>query len=243
MSDWSAIRLAPVGDAALLIELGQTVDEAINARVLALDAAIRALDLPGVVELVPTYRSILLHLDPEVTDAVTLAAQIRRLRLDGLDQAPAGRLWTVPVAYGGANGLDLDEVAAMHGLTPEQVIALHGKPTYRVYMIGFIPGFTYLGGLDPALHTSRRENPRLKTPAGTISIGGAQAAVSSVECPSGWRLLGRTPVRAFDAERNPPFLFAPGDRIRFRPIPADGFAALDAHAAGHDPLIEPEEAA
>lgn len=243
MSAAGAVRLAAVGDTALLIELGQVIDEAVNARVLALDAAIRAAPPAGIVEIVPTYRSLLIHLDPLVTDAETLGSALLPLTQNVPAQAPAGRRWTVPVAYGGLHGIDLAAVAARHGLTEAQVIARHTGPAYRVFMIGFMPGFTYLGGLDPGLHTPRRDDPRLKTPAGSISIGGAQAAVASVEAPSGWHLLGRTPVRAFDPAREPPFLFAAGDQIRFTPIPAEAYAQLAARAAAHEPLITPEPAA
>ena len=114
-----------------------------------------------------------------------------------------GRLWRIPVVYGGEFGIDLESVAAHHGITTGELIRRHSAPAYRVYMMGFLPGFAYLGGLDPSLAISRRENPRLKTPAGTISIGGIQALVASLEAPSGWHLLGRTPVRNFMAERDP----------------------------------------
>lgn len=234
-------RIVPVGDSAILIELGETVDPAINAAVLALDAAIARLALPGVVELVPTYRSLLVHYDPERVDGVELLRRLAALDLARPAPRPEGRLWTVPVAYGGEYGIDLEAVAARHGLTPEEVVALHTAPIYRVYMVGFIPGFTYLGGLDPRLHTPRRDDPRAKTPAGSVSIGGVQAGIASLEAPSGWHLLGRTPVRTFDPEREPAFLLEPGDRVRFRPIDAATFVELDRRAAAHDPLIAPEK--
>jgi KipI family sensor histidine kinase inhibitor len=219
-------RLLAAGDTALTVEFGDTVDPALNARVIGLDRRLAEAKLPGIVETVPTYRSLQVHFDPDVLPAQQLAAEIERLSA-GLDDAlPPGRRWTVPVAYGGDHGIDLEAVAERTGLTPEQVIERHGAGDYRVYMIGFQPGFTYLGGLDPKLHLPRRETPRLKTPAGTISIGGVQAAVASIEAPSGWHLLGRTPVRAFDAGRADPFLFRPGDRIRFARISHDEFGAL-----------------
>lgn len=234
-------RIVPVGDAAILVELGETVDPAINAAVLALDARLRALAWPGVVEIVPTYRSLLVHYDPDTVDPEHLVEALRALDPGHAGPPPEGRLWTVPVAYGGEFGIDLEAVAARHGMTPEQVVALHTAPTYRVYMVGFIPGFTYLGGLDPRLATPRRDDPRARTPAGTISIGGIQAGIASLEAPSGWHLLGRTPVRTFDPERDPAFLLEPGDRVRFVPIDAATFAELDRRAAAHDPLIAPEE--
>lgn len=233
-------RILHAGDAAFVIELGSTVDPEINDRILALDARLREAALPGVVELVPTYRSLLVHFDPEEVDGSLLLDRLRRLDLEHPGRPPAGRSWRVPVCYGGAHGIDLEAVAERHGLGVEEAVRLHAGGTYRVYMIGFAPGFTYLGGLDSRLHTPRRVNPRLKTPAGSVSIGGIQAAVSSVEAPSGWHLLGRTPVRAFDPEREPPFLFAAGDTVRFEPIDATVFEELAARAEAGDPLIHPE---
>jgi KipI family sensor histidine kinase inhibitor len=142
------------------------------------------------------------------------------------------------VVYGGEFGIDLEDVAARHGLTPSQLIDKHAAPIYRVYMMGFLPGFAYLGGLDPAIVTSRRETPRLKTPPGTISIGGIQALVATVEAPSGWHLLGRTPLRNFMPTRDPVFLLEAGDRVTFEPIPASRWAELDAAAAAGEPIAE-----
>ncbi|MCS6879033.1 MAG: 5-oxoprolinase subunit PxpB [Geminicoccaceae bacterium] len=233
-------RMVPVGDSAILVEFGETIDPAINAAVLALDARIRAMALEGVVELVPTYRSLLVHYDPEKIDGAALLARLASLDLDHPGPPPEGRSWTVPVCYGGEFGIDLEAVAERHGLTPEEVVRLHTAPVYRVYMVGFVPGFTYLGGLDPRLHTPRLPEPRPRTPPGSVSIGGIQAGIASLAIPSGWHLLGRTPVRTFDPERDPPLLLAPGDRVRFVPIDPATFAELDRRAAAHDPLIAPE---
>ena len=234
-------RLLLAGDTALTVELGDTVDPAINARVIALDRRFAAAGLPGIVETVPTYRSLQIHYDPAAITVDTLTAAVERLATDLDDTLASGRRWTVPVAYGGAHGIDLDAVAERTGMTADQVVALHMAGDYRVYMIGFQPGFTYLGGLAPKLHLPRRETPRLKTPAGTISIGGTQAAVASIEAPSGWHLLGQTPVRAFDAARADPFLFRPGDRIRFEQISAADFDRLSQRAA-EDGWLPPCEA-
>jgi KipI family sensor histidine kinase inhibitor len=235
-------RIVPVGDSAVLIELGETIDPLINAAVLALDAQIRTLELEGVIELVPTYRSLLVHYDPERLDGRVLLARLSKLDLEHPGTPPDGRLWTVPVAYGGVFGIDLEAVARRHGLRAEEVVQLHTAPTYRVYMVGFVPGFTYLGGLDPRLYTPRLDDPRPRTPAGSVSIGGIQAGIASLEIPSGWHLLGRTPVRTFDPERRPPLLLEPGDRVRFVPIDPATFDELDRRAAAHDPLIAPEPA-
>jgi KipI family sensor histidine kinase inhibitor len=239
-SDTFLPRIVPVGDTAILIEFGETIDSKINAAVITLDRRIRAMAIEGVVDLVPTYRSLLVHYDPDRLDGRALLAQLGKLRIDLEEPATEGRLWTVPGTYGGEFGIDLEAVARRHGLSTEEVVRLHTRPTYRVYMVGFVPGFTYLGGLDPRLHTPRLEDPRQRTPAGSISIGGIQAGIASVEIPSGWHLLGRTPVRTFDPERTPPVLLEPGDRVRFVPIDPARFVELDRRAAMHDPLIAPE---
>jgi KipI family sensor histidine kinase inhibitor len=219
------------------VQFGEEIDPALNARVLALDAKVGE-GLPGVVETVPTYRSLLVHYDPTATDFHTLGDRLLALAADLPEAATEGRLWRVPVVYGGEFGIDLESVAAHHGITAAELIRRHSAPVYRVYMMGFLPGFAYLGGLDPTLAISRRENPRLKTPAGTISIGGIQALVASIEAPSGWHLLGRTPMRGFMPNRDPVFLLDAGDRVKFEPTPASEWARLDAAAEAGEPVAE-----
>jgi 5-oxoprolinase (ATP-hydrolysing) subunit B len=145
----------------------------------------------------------------------------------------------VPVAYGSSFGEDLEEFARRKGITPEAVVERHLAGRYRVYMVGFMPGFTYLGGLDPALALPRRDVPRTLTPAGSISIGGIQTAISSIAAPSGWHLLGRTPVRAFDKRRTPPFLFNTGDLIRFERIDGVTWHELAESAAAGNAVARP----
>ncbi len=231
-------RILICGEHAFAIEYGTTVDPDLNARVLALDAALSAKKLPGIVETVPTYRSLLVHVDPLVADPAELAAEALKLARTVTPQQGKARRWRVPVVYGGEFGIDLDATAARHGLTPQQLIEKHSAPVYRAYMIGFLPGFIYLGGLDMSIATPRRENPRAKTPAGTISIGGIQALVASVEAPSGWHLLGRTPVRTFMPGRDPVFLMAPGDEVTFQPVPAERWDELDRRAAAGEAVAE-----
>jgi KipI family sensor histidine kinase inhibitor len=225
------LRFLPAGEAALVVELGDTIDPAINARVHRLDAAIAAARLGGVVETIPTYRSILVSFDPEAASAEALGDAIRALAgAADAALAAAGRRWLIPAAFGGEYGEDLEDVARRVELSPAEVVKRHEATDYRVYMLGFSPGFAYLGTLDEALRLPRRENPRLKTPAGTVMQGGAQAAISPTAMPSGWHLLGRTPVRLFDLARDPPFLLAPGDHVRLVAIPAADFARLAADA-------------
>ena len=230
-------RILPCGDTALAVEFGQEIDPRLNARVLALNVRVGE-GVSGVIETVPTYRSLLVHYDPVTTDFETLSATLQDLARVLPDEPFEGRLWRIPVVYGGPFGIDLEEIAQRHGFTPQEVIERHAAPVYRVYMIGFVPGYAYLGGLDPALATPRRESPRARTPAGTISIGGIQAVVASIEAPSGWHLLGRTPVRTFMPDRDPVFLIAAGDRVKFEPVGAEQWDRLDRAAAAGDPVAE-----
>ncbi|WP_374447387.1 5-oxoprolinase subunit PxpB [Stella sp.] len=222
-----APRVLPAGDAALTVELGDTVDPVVNRRVLEFDRRLRAAALPGVRESVPTYRSLFVQYDPGAVDFAGLAAALLRLVPPG-DVPVEGRRWIFPVCYGGEHGIDLEHVAERHGLTPERVVELHLAAEYRVYMIGFAPGFAYMGGLPEALHTPRRPSPRLRIPANSVAIGGVQAGITSIPIPSGWHLLGRTPARMFDLARgDDAFLLAAGDIVRFERIDAATFAALE----------------
>ena len=229
-------RILPCGDAALTVEFGREIDPAVNARVLALDA--RMGSVPGVIETVPTYRSLLVHYDPDATEFERLNAALLDLAADLSGLAREGRLWRVPVVYGGEFGIDLEETADRLGLTSAELVRRHSTAVYRVYMSGFLPGFAYLGGLDPSIATPRRENPRAWTPAGSISIGGVQALVASIEAPSGWRLLGRTPMRNFMIARDPVFIIEPGDRVMFVPITPDRWEELDRAAAAGELVAE-----
>ena len=231
-------RFLACGDAAVTVEFGTAIDPRISARVLALDAALNARSVPGLVETVPTYRSLMVQFDPLIFDYDLFQQQVRDLA-GTLEAAPAsGRRWKVPVVYGGKFGFDLDATAERHGLTSAQLIDKHTAPVYRVYMIGFMPGFTYLGGLDPSIATSRRTDPRPMTPAGCISIGGIQALIAGQAMPSGWHILGLTPVRTFMAGREPAFLTAPGDEVVFEPVDAARWDALDRAAAAGEPVAE-----
>jgi KipI family sensor histidine kinase inhibitor len=237
MSERSEPRILACGDAALAVEFGDVIDPALNAQVLALDAALAG--RPWLVETVPTYRSLLVHYDPTVIGYAELSTELLRAAQAVEAVAASGTTWNIPVAYGGEHGIDLEATAATHGITPDELVRRHSAPTYQVYMIGFLPGFAYLGGLDPSIATPRRTTPRLKTPPGTISIGGVQALVASIEAPSGWHLLGRTPVRNFMPGRDPVFLLQPGDKVRFQPIAAAAFYELDRAAAAGANVAEP----
>jgi 5-oxoprolinase (ATP-hydrolysing) subunit B len=232
------LRIMPAGDAALVVEFGQAVDPAINERVLALDRALGKRAHPAIRETVPTYRSILVYYDPCVSNLSELSAVVVAALNEPDTSREVGRHWRVPVVYGGEFGIDLADIAGRVGVTEAEVIRRHSVVTYRVYMLGFLPGFSYLGGLDPTLATPRRNDPRLITPAGTISIGGIQAGIQCLEAPSGWHLLGRTPVRTYHPTRKPMFLIEPGDAVTFYPIAPENWGKLDAAAAAGEVIAE-----
>lgn len=223
-----SFRIASIADHALYIDFGEVIDAAVNQRVTGLAKRVAEACIDGVTGLIPTYRALTVTYDCTRIRQSRLREHLQRLLAEPDAAADPVRSWEVPVAYGGDHGIDLLWLSDHHQLAPQEVIRLHSAVSYRVYMIGFMPGFAYLGGLDERLHTSRRESPRLKTPAGTVSIGGMQTAVASVEAPSGWNLIGRTPARSFVPSREQPFLFRAGDEIRFAPISSDEFDALSA---------------
>lgn len=231
-------RILPSGDTALTVEFGRTVDTAINARVLAFDRTVAAAQLAGVIETVPTYRSLLVHYDPVATGFADLSKQLLVLARHPAPPEGPARRWRIPVTYGGAHGIDLDALAERHGITPDEVVRRHTAGDYRVTMLGFTPGYSYLSGLDPSLATPRRNDPRTETPAGTISIGGIQTGIQCIAAPSGWHLIGRTPVRTFHPHREPMFLLEPGDAVTFFAIDAVEFAASDAAAAAGEIVAE-----
>jgi len=238
------LRFLASGDCALTVELGDRIDPAISAAVIALDRAIAEAAVAGIGDVVPTYRSLLVFFDPVVLPRRRLIERIKALWPPVGAEAVPRRRWRVPVAYGGAHGVDIGFVAETHGISEARVAELHAAATYRVAMIGFAPGYTYLAGLDPALATSRRAEPRRTTPPGTVAIGGVQTAIAPpLALPSGWHLIGRTPVRSFDPARAQPVLFEAGDEIAFEPIDAAAFEALAARAASGDPVALCEAAA
>ena len=233
--------IQPYGDGAILATFGHRIDESLSRRigalVAALDAQITAGTLPGVIDLVPSYTTLVVIFDPRVTDGAGLGAIVRTLWSNaGRDERSVSvREVEIPVCYGGEHGPDLAAVAAHTGLTPAEVIARHAAGRYVVGALGFSPGFAFLIGLDPALATPRRATPRTSVPPGSVGIGGAQTGVYAQATPGGWALIGRTPLRLARLETAEPadaFLMHSGDAIRFVPIEAERFAELE---AGADP--------
>ena len=209
-----------LGDAALLVRLGDVIDEATHRRVRAAHAALAAAKLPGVGDIVPAYTTLTVHYDPARADYGALERQLTEvLGAASEETSPASRMVHIPVCYGGDDGPDLAAVAAHAELGAEEVVRRHVAGEYVVHMIGFAPGFPYLAGLDPRLACPRRESPRARVPAGSVGIGGSQTGVYPIEIAGGWQLIGRTSLALFDAEREPPTLLAPGDRVQFVEAP------------------------
>ncbi len=231
-------RLLASGDSAITVEYSRDIDDGANQRVLALDRALTRAPIAGVTEAVPTYRSLLVHYDPLQIDYETLGKRLLALAQSSTDTETNARRWRIPVAYGGEHGIDLEDVAKAFSTTPDEIVARHVAGKYRVAMIGFTPGWSYLSGLDKSLHLPRRQNPRLLTPAGTISIGGVQTGVQCLAGPSGWHLLGRTPVRTYQLHRDPIFLLEPGDYVTFSRIDAKAFAEQDRAAEAGEIVAE-----
>ncbi len=228
--DAGGLRVRFCGDSAICIEFGNRVDADLHARVLALDRAIAARELPGVIEAVPTYRSLLVHIDPVRADHRDLADALCALAAQPAEREVPRERWWIPVVYGGAHGVDLAPLAAERGMTPKEFAESHAAAVYTVFMIGFMPGFTYLGGLDPRLSAPRHPEPRARVPAGSIAIGGMQTSIGTLPAPSGWHLIGQTPVRGFVPGRVPPFLFEAGQEVEFESIPEAEWESMDAAA-------------
>ena len=234
-------RLMACGDAALTVDFGNVISVEVNRRVHALDAALLALCLDGVIETVPTYRALCIHFDPIALPIARLERKVQALvDCDEVPVAPAGR-WKVPVVFGGPFGMDLEDCAHAAGLSRNAYIARFVTPVYRVMMVGFMPGFSYLANLPDALARPRRATPRAAVPAGSVSIGGVQAAIGSVEGPSGWHMLGRTPAMPFQHGREPLFLLAAGDEIRFVEVPPSDWDALQAAAREGAPVVQRDD--
>lgn len=228
-----AVAITPLGDRAILVQLGDRIGDDVFRRVRSALHHLRGLH-PAITDLVPGYTGVTVHYDPAVivgSARVAPYAEMSRTieaAVRDLDQAPAleTRLVEIPVCYDGALAPDLDHVANHAGLTTSAVVALHSGASYTVQMIGFTPGFPYLAGLDPRLATPRRAEPRMRVTAGSVGIGGEQTGIYSLATPGGWNIIGSTPLSLFDAAREPAALLHIGDRIRFIPIDRGRYDAM-----------------
>lgn len=225
-------RYLPAGDRAVSIELGDAISPEINRRVRSLFLSIEKQAISGVVDLVPSYRSVLVYYDPLRVTYPDLEASLRAVEA-GMEEAPvrAPNVLEVPTLYGGEYGPDLGYVAEHNGLTAEEVVRIHSGTDYLIYMMGFTPGFTYLGGMSDRIATPRLETPRTAIPAGSVGIAETQTGVYPVESPGGWRLIGRTPLRLFDPRREPPVVVGAGDYLRFVPTGQEEYTHLHQQVA------------
>jgi inhibitor of KinA len=211
------IRL--LADSVVLVEYDEVVDEHVNARALAFADAVRQRRMAGVRDVVPAYASVAVHVDPLATRVPALIADLRRLARESVTRSPAAasQAIEIPVAYGGPDGPDLASVAAWSGLSEADVIDRHAGRTYRVFMIGFLPGFPYMGVVDDRIAMPRHPSPRVRVPAGSVGIAGRQTGIYPTASPGGWQVIGRATCTLFDVERDPPALLVPGQRLRFVP--------------------------
>ena len=227
----AGVRFLVLGDSAVSVEFGQEINIEINRKVMALQGCVERAasegELEGIVETVPTYCALMIVYNPLVLGYDELVEKLSAV-IGSMKLADAGerQVVEIPVVYGGEYGPDLDEVATQHGMTAEEVIRLHAAPEYPVYMLGFVAGFPYLGGMDERLATPRKKSPRLKIAAGSVGIAGGQTGIYSVESPGGWQIIGRTPLKLYDAASENPVLLSAGSYVKFKPISEAEYKAI-----------------
>jgi inhibitor of KinA len=235
------VRFRACGDAALTVEFGDTIDREFSEAVLGLDGRLRACELAGLIETVPTFRSLLIEYDPLVLSLADVEVAVEAALLGERRESRPGRRFELPVCYEPAVAPDLEQVAARAGLDTDGVVRLHTGVDFHVYMIGFLPGFPYMGDLPEPLVQPRRQEPRVRLPAGSVAIATSMTAVYPLESPGGWHLIGRCPVRLFDPGNEPPALLAPGDTVRFTAIDGRELERLSAAAAEGSYVPQPQE--
>jgi inhibitor of KinA len=222
--------LSRVGDATLVLECEQRIDPDLNACVLQVAHTVRQRARPGVLDVVESYCAVTVHFDPLKTDttavALDLEVEVANAQVVVDESQSLGRRLTVPVCYGGRHGPDLEGMAAFAACSEAEVIARHSGEVYRVYMLGFLPGFAYMGVVPAKLAMPRRLTPRLNVPIGSVGVAGQQTGVYPLATPGGWQLIGRTPLLPFDSRRSDPFLFRAADMIQFEPVDPERFDEL-----------------
>lgn len=220
-------RILTAGDSALLVEFGKEISPEINQRISAVVQLMKEQHIEGLVDMIPAFCSLLINYDPRVISYEEIRERVERLiKVDIKSENGKKKVFEIPVCYGGEYGPDLANIAAHAGLSEEEVIEIHSSQDYLIYMLGFLPGFTYLGGLDERIHTPRLANPRIKINAGSVGIGGSQTGIYPVDSPGGWQLMGMTPVKTYDPERETPILVEAGDYIRFVPITEEEYKRI-----------------
>ncbi len=216
---YDKIKFIPAGDRSIVMEFGNSISPEINARIRNMVAAIDEYESLGIEEIIPTYRSILIIYDPLTIDYNSIIEKLKEIEsnLDNIDEGEI-RIVELPTIYGGEYGPDIEFVAEHNGLTIDEVIEIHSSTDYLLYMLGFTPGFGYLGGMSEKIETPRLQVPRTKIPAGSTGIAGKQTGIYPIDSPGGWQLIGRTPVKLYNPMAEPPVLLNAGDYIRFIPI-------------------------
>ena len=213
------IRILTAGDSSLLVEFGKEISPDINRKIAATVQLMKEQHIEGVVDIIPAFCSLLINYEPRVISYEEMKQRMQDLiRVDAKAEAGRKRVFEIPVCYGGEYGPDIANIAKNAGLSEKEVIEIHSSRDYLIYMLGFLPGFTYLGGLDERIHTPRLATPRIKINAGSVGIGGSQTGIYPLDSPGGWQLMGMTPVKTYDPEREIPILVEAGDYIRFVPI-------------------------
>jgi inhibitor of KinA len=228
----SVPRLVFAGDAVLVAEFDERIDPVVNGRAIALAEALRDNPVPGTLDIVPTFRSVAVYFEPLATDVERLAARIREAAAVSRREVVSTAVVDVPVCYDAEFAPDILDVAKFGGVDAQAVMAMHSAPIYRVYMLGFVPGFAYLGTVDPRIAAPRRSEPRLKVPAGAVAIAGGQTGIYPRQTPGGWNIIGRTPLQMVALERTPPALLKAGDAVRFRSIDRSEFGRIAAEQEG-----------
>ncbi|MBE5035363.1 5-oxoprolinase subunit PxpB [Gallibacter intestinalis] len=220
-------KILTAGDSALLIEFEQKIAPEINAQITAFVHLLKEQHIEGVTDLIPAFASLLINYDPRVIGYKDLKARIEELlKIEVSEEASEARVFEIPVCYGGEYGPDIANIAENAGLSEQEVIDIHCSKDYLIYMLGFLPGFVYLGGLDERIHTPRLANPRISIPAGSVGIAASQTGIYPLNSPGGWQLLGMTPVKTYDPERETPILVEAGDYIRFVPVTEEEFLKI-----------------
>ena len=221
------VRFLLTGDTSLSVEFGNAINEAINHDIRAYKIALEKAGIPGIVETVPTYRSLMVHYDPSVIPYAQIRMKLEQLLNEmGEIEIPPSPVLEIPVLYGGEMGPDLPFVAENAGMSEEEVVKIHSSAEYLIYMLGFTPGFTYLGGMSEKIAAPRLKAPRVKIPAGSVGIAGTQTGVYPIDSPGGWQLIGRTPVKMYDPKRETPILPEAGQYIQFFPVTQAEYDAI-----------------